>query len=335
MLLPPPFLHPRSCLAAELMLSFLLQCHMIFSPTSPLTWYITSPKFKNCVFQPCVFKVDQRFWAFDAQYSLSPSLALVLLPEKLGSPPGGHQAKRHTGEGRIYYLQQVRRTPGIFLKAASPQQQNWGGFKLRVYAYSWRGLASVCIFMKGLEQRRIQHRTETKVDRVQALADWSQEGQKMSTSSFHPPPGWGAFVPAELKDMYQIVMYIPWEEPGLIYRWTIISWLLFLCSCIPSLPLRSLITETRSRQVLWPGLDHKMAWAKNAFSFVKKALPGSFSSGTPSPSCLLLLEERKLIHRMNWAYAPNIPPPSCWLMALEGWLVLGHVVTNRFPYEAL
>ena len=136
MLLPPPFLHPRSCLAAELMLSFLLQCHMIFSPTSPLTWYITSPKFKNCVFQPCVFKVDQRFWAFDAQYSLSPSLALVLLPEKLGSPPGGHQAKRHTGEGRIYYLQQVRRTPGIFLKAASPQQQNWGGFKLRVYAYS-------------------------------------------------------------------------------------------------------------------------------------------------------------------------------------------------------
>ena len=31
--------------------------------------------------------------------------------------------------------------------------------------------------MRRLEQRRIQHRIEAKVDRVQALIDWSQNGQ--------------------------------------------------------------------------------------------------------------------------------------------------------------
>ena len=42
----------------------------------------------------------------------------------------------------------------------------------------------ICIFMKGLEQRRIQHRIGTKVDRVQALVDQNLVGQKSSTSSF-------------------------------------------------------------------------------------------------------------------------------------------------------
>ena len=44
------------------------------------------------------------------------------------------------GEERIYYLQQVRRTPRIFPKALSPQQQNRGSLKVSVHAYSWRGL---------------------------------------------------------------------------------------------------------------------------------------------------------------------------------------------------
>ena len=37
--------------------------------------------------------------------------------------------------------------------------------------------------MKGLEQRKILHRVGAKVNRVQALDDWSHEGQKRSTSS--------------------------------------------------------------------------------------------------------------------------------------------------------
>ena len=47
------------------------------------------------------------------------------------------QPSQRSGEGRIYYyLQQARRTSGIFPKAVPPQQQNWGGFKLKVHAYS-------------------------------------------------------------------------------------------------------------------------------------------------------------------------------------------------------
>ena len=47
-----------------------------------------------------------------------------------------NQPRQRSGEGRIYYLLQVRRTPGIFPKAVSPQQKNWGSFKLRIHAYS-------------------------------------------------------------------------------------------------------------------------------------------------------------------------------------------------------
>lgn len=34
-----------------------------------------------------------------------------------------------------------------------------------------------------------------------------------------------------------------------------------------------------------PGLDHKMTSAKNDFSYVKKAIPGTLSLGTPYPFC--------------------------------------------------
>ena len=44
------------------------------------------------------------------------------------------QPSQRLREGRIYYyLQQVRRTLGIFPKAVSPQHQEWGSFKLRVW----------------------------------------------------------------------------------------------------------------------------------------------------------------------------------------------------------
>ena len=38
--------------------------------------------------------------------------------------------------------------------------------------------ALLFIFLKGLEQRRIQYRIGAKVNRVQALVDSSHEGQK-------------------------------------------------------------------------------------------------------------------------------------------------------------
>ena len=44
------------------------------------------------------------------------------------------------GEGRIFYLHQVRRTSGVFPKAEPPQQQNCGCYNLREHAYSQRGL---------------------------------------------------------------------------------------------------------------------------------------------------------------------------------------------------
>ena len=45
------------------------------------------------------------------------------------------------GSQRIRHnlLTEQHRTLGIFPKAVPSQQQNWGGFKLRVHAYLWRG----------------------------------------------------------------------------------------------------------------------------------------------------------------------------------------------------
>ena len=66
--------------------------------------------------------------------------SVVLVTLKLGSPLVGVESKdipsQRSGAGRIYFLQQVRRTLDIFPQSVSPQQHNWGCFKLRVYAYS-------------------------------------------------------------------------------------------------------------------------------------------------------------------------------------------------------
>ena len=99
--------------------------------------------------------------------------------------------------------------------------------------------------MKGLEQRRIQHRIGAKVARIQTVVDWSHEDQKRSTSSFHSPPGWS--FPENSKISIRLWCMSLEEELVLFYHWTIVSSRLFLCSCIVSLPLRSLIIETCSR----------------------------------------------------------------------------------------
>ena len=49
----------------------------------------------------------------------------------------------------------------------------------RQILYHWATReALLFIFLKGFEQRRIQYRIGAKVNRVQALVDWSHEGQK-------------------------------------------------------------------------------------------------------------------------------------------------------------
>ena len=60
--------------------------------------------------------------------------------------------------------------------------------------------------MKRLEQRRIQHRTGAKVDRLQDLVDRSHQGQH-----HHPPSSWvEPLVPAELKGtiVFDIIIII-------------------------------------------------------------------------------------------------------------------------------
>ena len=77
------------------------------------------------------------------------------------------QLSQRAREKRFYYLQRVRRTPGSFPKRCLLEQQNfsWG------HAYSSRGLDRVCIFVKGLEQKRIQPRIGAKVARIHVLVD--------------------------------------------------------------------------------------------------------------------------------------------------------------------
>ena len=49
------------------------------------------------------------------------------------------QPSQRPGEGRIYHLQQNKRT--LLPKQCLPEQQNWGSLKLRVHVHSWRGFS--------------------------------------------------------------------------------------------------------------------------------------------------------------------------------------------------
>ena len=113
---------------------------------------------------------------------------------------------------------------------------------------SWRGLSGIWVFMKGLEQRRFsielgQRSTEFKLYLI--------EVRRVNT--IIPSSTWvGAIVPAELKDMYQIVMYIPWGGTGSLFHSLSCCFLtdspLLLHSFVPLRgTLRSLIMENCSR----------------------------------------------------------------------------------------
>ena len=53
------------------------------------------------------------------------------------------------------------------------ERLNMHAWKLWVSINLWRGLGYICIFMKGLEQERVQYRIGSGVVRVQALVHWS------------------------------------------------------------------------------------------------------------------------------------------------------------------
>ena len=68
-------------------------------------------------------------------------------------------------------MQQVRRTWRIFPKAVFPQTAKLGEFQAK----------GTCVFMKGLEQRRILHRIGGKVNQSLSFS-WlkSQESEKVN-----------------------------------------------------------------------------------------------------------------------------------------------------------
>ena len=110
-----------------------------------------------CAFSLSQHKVDQRFLSFDAQYSLYPSLALVLLPEKQifgfcylnlknwNHPLVGIEPKDTTKpeSRRRKDLSRAasKEDTGDLSESRVWWQQSWGSLRLRIYAYPWRRLS--------------------------------------------------------------------------------------------------------------------------------------------------------------------------------------------------
>ena len=103
-----------------------------------MNWYegIINSSFFGCWKSLISFKIQNTSLFFLPENWVS---LLVCLP--LGRSQKTQPSQR-AGVERIYYLQQVRRTPGIFFSPEHylPKQQNWGSFKLWVQICSWRVL---------------------------------------------------------------------------------------------------------------------------------------------------------------------------------------------------
>ena len=91
------------------------------------------------------------------------------------------------------------------------------------------------VLMKGLEQRRIWHKTGAKGYTVPASVAGNLSGQH-HPSILHLT---GTLVPAQLKDLHQTVVCIPWGGARTVFLLDC-GWLLFLCSFILLLPFPSL-----------------------------------------------------------------------------------------------
>ena len=133
------------------------------------------------------------------------------------------------------------------------------------------------MFMKRLEQRRLQHRIGAKVNRVQTLVDWNQESQ-CHHFTCHLGEDW---VPVEFKDVYQTT-YIPWGRTRTLF----LQNFCFLTAFPLFLPSFTSL-KIADAWDLFKGKHCGQDWAKNAlgqsgFFCVKKVTPGSLSLRTSS-----------------------------------------------------
>ena len=109
-----------------------------------------------------------------------------------------------------------------------------------ILAWKPHGQRSLVSYIQSMGWQGVGQEWGTKQNRVQALFGSSQEGQQ-NHSILHL--GRGGLSSCRTQ---RPVSDCSGGTRTAFYGWTIVSWLLFLGSSIPSLPLRSLITETCS-----------------------------------------------------------------------------------------
>ena len=104
-------------------------------------------------------------------------MGIFVLPEKLDSPLGGCQAKRHNqakelGEKEGFSTcSKQGEHQGYFPKQCLSGTAKLGKFYDKGACIFMKGLRWCMHIHEGLEQRRIQHRIGAKADRVSALVD--------------------------------------------------------------------------------------------------------------------------------------------------------------------
>ena len=157
--------------------------------------------------------------------------------------------------------------------------------------------------MKGLEQRGFNLE----------LGQWSPESklwliEVMRVSSIiQPPPG---CVPYFLQNSQTSIRLfsVSLEDKASVFSLNVVFWLLFLCSCISSLPLTSSINETSSGISIVAGFRSQNDLGQNGFPYVKKTMLGSLSPATSYPICLQNIPSLPLFKKTLTLYlrAPSI-----------------------------
>ena len=103
----------------------------------------------------------------------------------------------------------------------------------------------------------------------------------MKVNIIIPPSTWlRALVPAQLKNMLLCISLEEELGPCFITELLLLDCFFFV-PAFPCFPEDHWSLRPFQGQASWPGLDHKMAWTKNGFFYVEKAMPGSLSPGTP------------------------------------------------------